>query len=135
MKLLRVIAGLLLILHLTACSVSNLSRSTLEKAITLQLQYTQQELSQQLGLAEPDFRVQRIQVSQQMPLRIDRLPGYRVEGNYDITLQFPHHKIVQRDNPFVVYLQQQVKGQTWRLFIPEAGDRDDEQIWTSYLVE
>jgi hypothetical protein len=133
--MLRFIIGLFLLLCLTACNSGDVSGSTLKQAIGLQLQHTQQELSRQLGLAEPGFQVQSIKVVQETPITIDRLPGYKVQGLYNVALQFPHRQVFQKDNPFSIYLQQQIEGETWRLFIPEAGDSPDEQVWTSYLIE
>ena len=138
-NMLRFIAGLVLIFCLTACGSGEVSRSVLNQAITLQLEYTQQELSQQLGLPAPDFQVRGIKVSRETPMRIDQLPAYQVQGEYTSALKFPHRTVVQKHNPFVVYLQQQVEGETWRLFIPEAGEPESldprqYQAWSSYLI-
>jgi len=120
-----ILAGLL-----TACGVRDLpNTAVVRKAIAMQVATTQQEISQQLRLKPPKVKVDRVQIKTQDPLSIQNLTAYRVEGTYDFTLKLRNRNVVQKDNPFEVYLQRQSEGKIWRLAQQkEAG-------WVTKLVE
>jgi hypothetical protein len=111
---LRTIFTISLVSLLAACSVSQgVPDAWLKKAISLQMQQVQQELSQQLRLTAPQVKVDRVRVTAQNPVTIQDIPGLQVKGQYDFTLDRPKQKVMQQNYPFEVYLQRQKKA--WRL--------------------
>lgn len=117
--------GILLVLTLTACSRgTGPTRSLVQQAIALELNQAQQELGQQLRLdREPaKSQINRVTITDEAPLTIEGLEAYRVQGTYDYTTALPSRKVIQRNNPFDVYLQRQREGKTWRLAKQIKGD-------------
>ena len=129
----------ILILLLTACSVATPPTEfappgeIVENAILLQLSRTEQLLSQQLNVAEPQLEISQIQVKQIEPVYIDDLAAYHLHGIYNLKLTLSRQEITQKHNPFDIYLQRQIEGKTWRLLIKELLP-EQVPIWKSYLV-
>ncbi|MFM7450795.1 MAG: hypothetical protein ACKO24_19605 [Leptolyngbyaceae cyanobacterium] len=117
--------AILLVLMLTACSRgTEPTRSLVQQAIALELGQAQQELGQQLRLESEATRSQinRVTITNEAPLIIEGLEAYRVRGTYDYTTALPSRKVIQRNNPFDIYLQRQQEGKTWRLAKQIKGD-------------
>ncbi|MCY7323544.1 MAG: hypothetical protein LH660_17490 [Phormidesmis sp. CAN_BIN36] len=131
----QIILAVILVSLITACSPNSLTPSTqiVRRAIALQATQTQQELSQQLRLKSPDLKVDRVKVTSQEPLTIQKLPSYRVQGNYDYTLKLSKRTVTQKDNPFEVYLQRQSEGKTWRL--AQQQREENGSSWATQLIE
>ena len=105
---------------LTACGVGTPPKAQIEQAIAQQLDQTQQQLGQQLYLDQaPDYKVSHIAVKNRTPLLIQELPAYKVEGTYDLTVDFGDRRLTQENNLFQVYLQQ-VSEKTWQPISPPA---------------
>ncbi|MBW4629831.1 MAG: hypothetical protein KME49_31055 [Brasilonema octagenarum HA4186-MV1] len=121
---------------LTACTTSVLAPTSqlVEKAIAFELQQTQQQLNQQLGLDFQGFEINRLSITQRKALTVENLPTYRVKGNYNLTFKLPKRKLTQPQKPFEVYLQLQKEGKTWRLLVPEDDSKDSRQVWRSYSI-
>lgn len=115
---LRSLCVIALAVWLTACSAvgNGPTQALIEQAIALQLNQTQQGLSQQLKLKldANSFGIKSLAVTQQTPLMIDQLQSFRVQGTYDLVTKLPNREVTQRHNPFEVYLQRQAEGKTWR---------------------
>lgn len=131
-----VLTAILLAL-LTACGTAGLEPSSqmVQRAIALQLEQTQQQLSQQLGLDSRGFEINRVAITQQEPLVIQNLPTYHVRGTYDLTVQLSKGRITQKQNPFEVYLQRQKEGKTWRFLLPQSTSKDSAPTWRTYLIK
>lgn len=124
----RWLIAIALFLSLTACSSNVANKQLVQQAIALQLEQTQQQLSQKLGVPLQGLEVAHVKVTQCQPIEIQSLPAYHVLGTYDLTLKLPR-KVTQH-NSFNVYLQRQPEGKTWRLLIPQK----DQATWLSYLI-
>ncbi|BAY22517.1 hypothetical protein NIES2100_22800 [Calothrix sp. NIES-2100] len=125
-----------LLMLLTACGTIGLlpTSQLVQKAIALQLEQTQQQLSQKLDLDFQGFEIQKLAISEQKPLTIENLPAFRVRGKYDLTIKLPKRRLTQLQQPFEVYLQIQQEGKSWRLLLPERVGKNTEPIWHSYLI-
>lgn len=123
---------IVLVALLSACSNVGMepNRELVQKAITLQMQQTQQQLQQQVR----DLEIKRVNIAQNQPISIQDLPGFRVKGTYDLTIKLPKQKLTQQKNPFEVYLQRQKEGKTWRLALPQFN-ADGVPNWFTYLIE
>jgi hypothetical protein len=132
----RFVFTTILLLLLTACgSIGLLPNSELvQKAITLQLEQTQQQLSQKLDLDFRGFEIKQLSINQEQPLTIQNLPAFRVRGTYDLTVKLPKRQLTQPRQAFEVYLQIQQEGKTWRLLLPDKERKDTQPIWHSYLI-
>ncbi|MEA5577348.1 hypothetical protein [Anabaena sp. UHCC 0451] len=121
---------------LTACNSIALlpTYELVEKAITIQLEQSKQELQQKLDLDFQNFDIKRIAITQQQPLTIENLPAYRVQGSYDLTAKLSKKQITQLHKPFEIYLQIQQEGKSWHLLLPEKTDNNTPSIWHSYLI-
>jgi len=132
---------LLLSLSLTACGGQMPDRSLVEKAIALQFSQTQAELAQQLRVSsanQPSFSFSEVKIEARQPLQIDQFRGFRVEGTYELTLVYPNRSVVQRHNPFEVYLQRQAEGKTWRLARLQVGRSpagNPDNYWVTQLIQ
>ncbi|BAY98765.1 hypothetical protein NIES37_27170 [Tolypothrix tenuis PCC 7101] len=133
--MLRLVLTALLVL-LTACGTIGLlpTNQLVQKAIALQLEQTQQQLTQKLDLDLKGFDIEKLAISEQKPLTIENLPAFRVRGTYDLIIKLPKRRLTQLQQPFEVYLQIQREGKTWRLLLPERGNKDTQPIWHSYLI-
>lgn len=133
MMLVRLVVTAVLLGLLAACSAEGIQPSSkLQQAIALQLEQTQQQLSNQLGVDFKGLEVNRVAVEQQELVNIENLPTFHVRGTYDLTLKLPKRRVTQQQNAFDVYLQRQQEGKTWRLLIPQS-DRESVH-WLSYLI-
>lgn len=134
--MLRRMISLILLGLLTACTTSVLAPTShlVEKAIVFELAQTQQQLSQQLDLDFQGFEIHRLSITQEQPLTIQNLPTYRVRGTYELTFKLPKRRLTQPQKPFEVYLQLQKEGKSWRLLLPEAGEKDSKSVWRSYFI-
>lgn len=131
-----VLTGILLVL-LTACGTSGITPSSqvVQKGLAFQLEQTQQQLSQKLGLNVKAFEIRRLKITQQEPLEIQDLPAYHLQGTYDLIMQLPKRQVTQQQNPFDLYLQRQKEGKTWRLAQPKFTDNDTQPTWFTYLIQ
>lgn len=130
----RLIFTVIMLVLLTACGIGlEPSSKIVQRALALQLEQTQQQLSQQLDLKVNSFEINRVAISQQQPLKIQDLPAYHVQGNYNVTLKLPRRRVTQQ-NPFDIYLQRQQEGKTWRLAIPQSGGKQTTPNWRTYLI-
>lgn len=141
MKILRVnmvrllLLGMLL-LSLTACTGLALlpTYDLVQKAIALQVELTQKQLSQKVDLDLKNFDIKSLVIAEEKPLTIENLPGYHVRGTYDLVVKLPNRTLTQEKKPFDFYLQIQQQGKSWRLIIPEQTNQDTQPIWRSYLI-
>ncbi|MGF1479116.1 MAG: hypothetical protein ACFB4I_06460 [Cyanophyceae cyanobacterium] len=101
-----------------------------QQAIALQLDLTQQQLSQRLKAVPPQLELGPITVQHIEPLFVARLPTYHLTGAYQLTIKLPHQQVTQKNNRFDIYLQRQAEGKTWRLLRREAQRSE----WSSYLI-
>jgi hypothetical protein len=133
--MLRQIFIVMLLMLLTACngSVSPLSSQLVERAIALQLNLTQQQLSQQLQLSPPKFDITHLEITQTEPLVIESLPSYHVQGTYELNLKLSQRR-TQQYNRFDLYIQPQKEGKTWRLALPQFTHNHPEVTWLTYLI-
>jgi hypothetical protein len=130
-----ILIGVLAIL-LTACSAAP-NAGVLEKAIALQISQTQVELGSELAepnTTPPAFSVSHVKISERRPLIINDLKAYRVRGTYDLAIAYPDHRVVQRKNPFEVYVQRQSEGKTWRLAQLKRTENNEER-WATNLIQ
>lgn len=135
--LLRLISTAFLLVILTACGSNGYlpTNQLVQKAIAIQLQQTQQQLSQQLSLDFQGFEINRLKITQEKSLTIQNLPAYRLKGTYNLVFKLPKRKLTQPEKPFEVYLQLQKEGKTWRLLLPQKDSKDSQPNWRSYLIE
>lgn len=138
----RHILTAILLALLTACGTVGLEPSSqlVQRAIALQLEQTQQQLSQQPRKSgrthlPPRFEINRAVITKQEPLVIQNLPAYHVQGTYDFTLKLPQRQVNQQQNPFDIYLQRQKEGKTWRLALPQSTGKGSKPVWLTYLIQ
>ncbi|MDH6061782.1 hypothetical protein NWP17_15295 [Chrysosporum bergii ANA360D] len=134
--MMRLLVMVVLLVLLTACGTLGLlpNNELVEKALTLQVEQTQQQLNQKLDLDFQSFEIKRLKIRQEQPLTIENLPAFRVRGTYDLIFHLPKRQLTQLQQPFEVYLQVQREGKSWRLLIPERNNQDDQPNWHSYLI-
>lgn len=131
---------IVLCVGLTACGGKNFpSQRLLEQAIALQVEQVQSPLSQQLKLKPPtlkDIRISHVRLTEQSPLEIDSAPGYHLKGTYDLRLKQVDRQAKQQQNPFDLYLQQQVEGKTkvWNLAQPDPESSEASPVWITRRV-
>ncbi|MBF2066117.1 MAG: hypothetical protein IGS39_17120 [Calothrix sp. C42_A2020_038] len=137
----RLIVIILLVLLLSGCNKNPLTPTNglIKKAIAIQVEQTQQQLSKQLDLSLKGFDIKHLAIKQQKYQTINSLPAYRVQGTYDLSLKLNTRELSQSKKPFDIYMQLQKEGKTWRLLQPEKENNDNgnesEVIWRSYLIE
>jgi len=126
---------MMLVVLLTACGVAGATPAPqlVERAIALQVSQTQQALNQQLRLQPNDVKISRVKITEQTPLAIENLRGYRVRGSYTLTVKRAKRQVTQPQNFFEVYLQRQKEGKTWRLARLQPGD-EGEPVWITQSV-
>jgi hypothetical protein len=136
-RLLRSLCMLVLAMLVTACNATGKAPTSalIEQAIALQVNQTQQALSQQLklNLDASRFAVQHLTITAQTPLMIDNLQAFRVQGTYDLLTKLSKRDVTQRQNPFEVYLQRQAEGKTWRAARLET-DATGAPIWITHRL-
>lgn len=125
---------MVLIGFLTACQIGQPlpNQDLVQKAIALQSSLIQPELSRQLHLNEKnmgEFQIHRLQITQQTPLTIQRLPAFRMQGTYDLVFKLGSHAIKCPQSSFDLYIQLQSEAKTWKLLRPNV------QGWFSYFIE
>lgn len=129
---------MVIVVLLSSCSIGGSpSRDLVKQAIALQVSQTQQALTQQLYSSSslpPKFEISQVHVTQRQPLTIQDLTAYRVQGTYDLTLEFPHRRVTQRQNLFEVYLQRQIEGKTWRAAQLQPGNEEVGYRWITRLI-
>ncbi len=130
----RLIFTAIMLVLLAGCGTGlEPSSKIVQRALALQLEQTQQQLSQQLDLKVNSFEINSVAISQQQPLKIQDLTAYHVQGNYNVTLKLPRRRVTQQ-NPFDIYLQRQKEGKTWRLAIPQSSGKGTSPTWRTYLI-
>ncbi|MBR8828475.1 MAG: hypothetical protein DSM107014_11350 [Gomphosphaeria aponina SAG 52.96 = DSM 107014] len=141
MKVLRLVLATNIIIWLTACSTqappTELAPEPeiVKKAIALQLNLTQTQLTQKLNAATPALEIGQINVKQLEPIFIAKLPAYHLQGTYDLTIKLPRQQAKQKNNPFEIYLQRQIEGKTWRLLKRETSKTEEKTQWNTYLIK
>ncbi|AFZ25012.1 hypothetical protein Cylst_2818 [Cylindrospermum stagnale PCC 7417] len=132
----RFVFTAILLLSLTACGGNSLlpTSELVQKAIALQLEQTQEQLSQKLDLDFRGFDIQRLSITQEQPLTIQNLLSYKIRGTYDLVLKLPKRSLTEPQKSFEVYLQLQRERKTWRLLLPDKESQDTQAIWRSYLI-
>ena len=126
---------------LTACSNNTPPKelapdgNIVTKAITIELNLSQKELNEHLISSKPELDISNINVSKLESLFIDNLPGYHLQGTYNLKIKLPHQQVTQKKNLFELYLQRQVEGKTWRLIRRETRDGNEPPQWYSYFVD
>lgn len=137
---LRGAIALLLVLVLTACGTAKPpiglapGGDIIKTAIALQIEKSQQSLSEQLAANNPDFQVSNINVKTLEPLYLGKLPTFHLIGTYNLKLDLPNQNVTQKDNSFDIYIQRQKEGKTWRWLKRELSDPDQPPHWYSYLI-
>jgi hypothetical protein len=138
----RLIIMVMLVVLLSACNGNPLTPTgkLIKKAITLQVEQTQQQLTKQLEVDFKGFEIKHLAIRQQKYQIINTLPAYRVEGTYDLKLKLPNRELMQDKKPFEIYMQLQKEGKTWRLLQPdntqpEENTEEAKPTWRSYLIE
>jgi len=122
------------LLCLTGCGKQGPDNKLVKQAIALEFGQAQVELSQQLRTKVPTFKIERVEVANKMPLRIEGLVAYRIQGQYDASVKFPDQRYRQKNNAFDIYLQQQGDSDNWRLAIPQENMGTASQTWKTYLL-
>ena len=121
---------------LVACSATGGSpnQALVNQAIALQLHLTQAELNSPLHLERsPQIEVKGIQITNSDRLPDQKLPTFHIQGTYNLEIKLSEQTIKQRQNPFEIYLQQQIEGETWRLLRPQTTAQGTE--WFSYQID
>ena len=134
------IFAVILIGLLTACGAATPPVSLapvghiVKQAILLQLQQTEQKLSDQLLASDPKLEITHVKIKQLEPLYLAKLATYHLQGSYTLNIHLSDHKVTQKDNLFDIYLQRQKEGKTWRWLKKESESEDSEPNWRSYLI-
>ncbi len=126
-----------LIFFITACNLVFVTdKALVEKAIALQINLSQEQITQQFRQkSPPPLKINRVVITDVESLKLQNLPTFRVMGTYDFTLEYPQRQILHKQNPYQVYLQQQKEGKTWRLLRRQKKPGDNETQWFTYLIE
>jgi hypothetical protein len=134
--MIRLVVVAVLLIFLTACGNGVLppNGNLVKKAIAIQLEQTQQQLSEQLDLDFQGFEIERLAIAKKIPLMMEHLPAYHIQGVYDLKFKIPQHDLKQPQKPFDIYMQLQREGKTWRLIIEDNHSQTSEPVWRSYLV-
>ncbi|NEO33673.1 MAG: hypothetical protein F6K36_25265 [Symploca sp. SIO3C6] len=125
---------------LTACGTNTPtlglapSKQLVQKAVALQIDQTQQQLTYSLGSTPPKLEIIQVRLKQVEPLLIDNLPAYHFRGTYTLKIKLPQQQVIQRQNPFDVYLQRQKEGKTWRLARLQSTEQGRQASWRTYLI-
>lgn len=128
--------AMVLIGLLVACSATggSPSQALVKQAIALQLHLTQEQLKSPLHLERsPQLDVKGIQITNSDRLPNQKLPTFHIQGTYNLDIQLSGKTIKQRQNPFEVYVQEQIEGETWRLLRPQTTAEGTE--WLSYQID
>jgi hypothetical protein len=131
--------GLLIIL--TACGTAKPpiglapSGEIVKTAIALQIQQSQQRLSEQLAANNPNFQITNIAIKAIDPLYLGKLATYHLIGTYTLKLDLSAQNVTQKNNEFDIYIQRQKEGKTWRWLKREVPDLEAPAKWYSYLID
>lgn len=110
------------------------TQDIIQRAIALQIERSQQQLSEQLAATDPGLKISHIKVQTIDPIYLGQLPTYHLQGRYDLELMLPNQDVTQEANEFDLYLQRQREGKTWRWLKPERSGEEGKQRWVSYRV-
>ncbi|MGB0563360.1 MAG: hypothetical protein ACPGVO_16380 [Spirulinaceae cyanobacterium] len=123
------------------------TQAIIKRAIALQVEQSQAQLSEQLEATHPGLKITHLAVRAIDPLELGHLPTYHVQGRYDLDVTLPNQAVTQEANEFDLYLQRQPEGKTWRWLKPERsdsngsdaedrenGDLEQPTRWRSYRV-
>ncbi len=132
----RLIVIAVMVVLLSGCNSNPLTPTNglVKKAIAIQLEQTQQQLSKQLDLDVKGFDIKHLAIRQLKSQTINTLPAYQVKGTYDLSLKLNKRELTQPKKPFEVYMQLQKEGKTWRLLQPQKNS-EGETAWYSYLIK
>lgn len=132
----RLIVIAVMVVLLSGCNSNPLTPTNglVKKAIAIQLEQTQQQLSKQLDLDVKGFDIKHLAIRQLKSQTINTLPVTRVKGTYDLSLKLNKRELTQPKKPFEVYMQLQKEGKTWRLLQPQKNS-EGETAWYSYLIK
>jgi hypothetical protein len=137
--MIRAILAVVLAGFLVACgaTVAAPSSQVVNHALSLHLKQVQQELNQHLPIGSeqpPQFEIKHLAIAQQQPVSIEKLPGYQIQGTYDLTLKLPKRQVTQKHNPFELYLQWQKDSESWR-WARQTGTSETGEVWVTQLVQ
>jgi len=125
----RLLAALLLALLLSACGpLGQPPRSTLERALDLQVQLTRQKLSEVLVMPAPTESptLSRVRLDSQRQEKIEGRQVWHLRGRFDWRLA---GEPLRADTPFEVWLLPGERGQSWRLLRRDDHDRPAWRSW------
>ncbi|WP_204104704.1 MULTISPECIES: hypothetical protein [Spirulina sp. CCY15215] len=105
-----------------------------KKAIALQVRQSQELLSENLKVSNPDLKISGISIQKIEPLYMAHLPTFHITGSYNLEIDLPNQKVKQKSNLFDIFLQRQKEGKTWRWLKKEILNSEDKPIWKTYLV-
>lgn len=111
----RLLTALLLALLLSACgSLGQPPRSTLQRALDLQVQLTRQNLSEVLAIPSPTDSpaLSRVRLDSQRREMIEGRQVWHLRGRFDWRLA---GEPLRANTPFDVWLLPGERGQSWRL--------------------
>ncbi|MEB3338638.1 MAG: hypothetical protein VKJ46_14310 [Leptolyngbyaceae bacterium] len=137
--MIRAILVVILAGFLVACgaTVAAPSNQVISQALSLHLTQVQQELNQHLPIGSdqpPQFEIKHLAIAQKNPVSIEKLPGYQIQGTYDLTLKFPKRQVTQKQNPFELYLQWQKDSESWR-WARQTGTPETGDVWVTQLLQ
>lgn len=140
----RLIVSLVLtaifLVALTACGANTPplglapNKQLVQKAIALQVNQTQQQLTQRLQSIPPKIQITQVKLKQLEPLFLDDLATFHIWGTYSFKVKLPSQQLPQQQRPFDVYLQRQPEGKTWRLVVPERIGNSSPVSWRTYVI-
>ncbi len=103
------------------------NNQVVRRAIAMQIEPPHQRLGIELDRPAGEPKITKLHIRKIKILAVGGLPTYKIQGNYDVLLKLPQHELRSRQ-PFLLYIQQQAQGRTWRLLYPDKK-------WRSYLIQ
>ena len=125
----RLLTALLLAVLLAACGpVGQPPRSTLLRALDLQVQLTRQELSEVLAIPTPaeSPSLSRVRLDSQRRELVEGRQVWHLRGRFDWRLA---GEPLRADTSFDVWLLPGERGQSWRLLRRDDPDRPGWRSW------
>lgn len=119
-------------------------RQIIKRAIAIEIEKTEQALSQQLEAFVPKLKISDLRVEKIEPIYIAKLPTYHLQGKYNLKLKLPRRQATQTDNSFELYLQRQtepdlsVPSQQEAIQSPEIWQilkREKNSSWSSQAIQ
>jgi hypothetical protein len=111
------------------------SQEIIQRAIALQVQQTQEKLSEQLTAAVPEIKISQVKLKTLEGLYVGHLPTYHLHGRYTLELTLPNQDVKQSANDFDLYLQRQAEGKTWRWLQPADPENPEHpHRWLTYRI-